>query len=87
MQRSVFGKEDDHAIDDHHFKRRRNEICGRIVTSMLSNGSEMLFLGTYWKTWYSMVSEQTCTLDYEMDQSLWQTLESIDILHSSHMWI
>ena len=29
-------------IDDHHFKR--------IVTCMLSNCSEMLILGTYWKT-------------------------------------
>ena len=45
-------------------QRRRNEICWRIVTCMLSNCSEMLFLGTYWKTWYSLVSEQTCTISY-----------------------
>ena len=38
-------------------QRRRNEICWRTVTSMLSNCSEMLILGTNWKTWYSMVSE------------------------------
>ena len=44
-------------------------------------------LGTYWKTWYSLASEQTCTIDYEMDQSLWQTPESIDFKNSSHMWI
>ena len=25
-----------------------------------------------------MVSEQACTIDHEMDQSLWQTPESID---------
>ena len=31
-----------------------------------------------------MVSEQTCTIDYEMDQSLSQTPESIDFIHSSH---
>ena len=37
--------------------RRRIEIRGRIVKSMLSNCSEMLILGTYWKTCYSMVSE------------------------------
>ena len=37
-------------IDDHHFKRRRNEICWRIVTSMFSNYSKMLILGTNWKT-------------------------------------
>ena len=40
-------------------QRRRIEILGRIVKSMLSNCSEMLFLGTHWKTRYSMVSEQT----------------------------
>ena len=31
-------------------QRRRNEICWRIVTCMLSNCSEMLILGTNWKT-------------------------------------
>ena len=44
-------------------------------------------LGTYWTTRYSMVSEQTCTIDYEMDHSMWQTTLSFDILHPSHMWI
>ena len=42
----------------------------RIVKCMLSNCSEMLILGTYWKTRYSMVSEQTCTVDHKMDQNL-----------------
>ena len=54
------------------FQRRRIEIRGRIVKSMLSNCSEMLVLDTYWKAWYSMVSEQICTIDYKMDRSLWQ---------------
>ena len=31
-------------------QRRRNEICWRIVTSMLSNCSKMFILGTNWKT-------------------------------------
>ena len=31
-------------IDDHHLQRRRNEICWRIVTCMLSNCSECLYL-------------------------------------------
>ena len=68
-------------------QRRRIEIRGRIVKSMLSNSSEMFFLGTYWKTRYSMASKQTCTIDCEMDQSVWQTIISFDLLHSSHMWI
>ena len=75
-------------IDDHHFKRRRIEIRGRIVKSMLSNCAEMLILGTYWKTWYSLVSEQICTIDYELDQSLWQTMTFITQVNTSNivMW-
>ena len=69
------------------FQRGRIEICRRIVKRMLSNCSEMLVLGTSWTTWYSMVSEQACTINHKMDQSLWQTPESIDFIHSSHMWI
>ena len=68
-------------------RRRRSEFLGRIVTSMLSNGSIMFMLGTNWKTCCSMVSEQSCTIDHKMDQSMWQTIISIDLLHSSHMWI
>ena len=67
--------------------RGRIEIRGRLVKSMLSNCSELLKVGTYWKTRYSMVSVQISTIDYEMDQSMWQTPESIDFIHSSHMWI
>ena len=39
-------------------QRGRIEICMRIVKIMLSDCSEMLVLGTCWKTWYSMVSEK-----------------------------
>ena len=89
------GKQDDSAtlqsIYSMHrwpsLQRGRIEIRGRIVKSVLSNCFEMLVLGTYWTTRYSMVSEQTCTIDHEMAQRLWLTTESIDILHPSHMWI
>ena len=37
-------------------QRRRNKICWRIVTCMLSNCSEMLEHGTDWKTWYILWS-------------------------------
>ena len=49
------------------FQRRRIEIRGRIVKSMLLICSEMHVLDTYWKTWHSMVSEQICTIDHKMD--------------------
>ena len=89
------GKQDDattlQSINSMHwrpsFQRRRIEIRGRIVKSMLTNCSEMLVLGTYWKIRYSMVSEQTCTIDHKMDQSMWQTIISFDLSHSSYMWM
>ena len=68
-------------------QRRRIEIRGRLVKSMLSNCFEMLILDTYWKTRYSMFSEQICTINQQMDQSMWQTTTSFDLLHSSYMWI
>ena len=89
------GKQDDSttlkSINSMHwwpsFQRRRIEIRRRILKRMLSICSEMLTFGTYWKTRYSMVSEQTCTIDHKMDHSLWQTIISFDLLHPSHMWI
>ena len=63
---------------------RRNEICRRHVKSIISNCSYMVILGTKWKAWYSMVSEQTCTIHHKMDQSMWQTLESIDLIYIHH---
>ena len=56
--------------DDHHFKEEELKFVGNLSKSMLSNCSEMLKLGTYWKTRYFMISEQTCTIDHEMDRSL-----------------
>ena len=69
------------------FQRRGIEIRGRIVKSMLSNCSDMLKLGTYWKTRHSVVGQQTCNWSHKMDQSLLQTIISFDLLHSSHMWL
>ena len=37
-------------IDDNNCKEEELKICRRIVKSILSNCSEMLVLGTYWKT-------------------------------------
>ena len=54
-------------------QRGRNEICWRIVTSMLLNCCKMFILGTNWETWYSMVREQTS--------------ESIDFIRPSYMFI
>ena len=37
-------------IDDHHFKEEEVKSVGELSKGMLSNCSEMLILGTYWKT-------------------------------------
>ena len=55
-------------IDDHRFKEEELKSVGELSKVMLSNRSEMLILGTYWTTRYSMVSEQTCTIDHKTDQ-------------------
>ena len=66
------------------FQRRRNEIC---CTSIFSNCSKMFILDTNWKTWYSVVSEQTCPTDHKINQSMWPAFGSFDLLHSTHEWI
>ena len=74
-------------IDDSHFKEEElksvgelSKVCSRVVLRCLC-------LPRIWKTWYSMVGEQTCLFDHKMDQSLWQRIILLDILHPSHMWL
>ena len=43
--------------DDHHFKEEEMKSVGEQSQVCSQNCSEMLILGTYWKTRYSMVSE------------------------------
>ena len=51
----------------------------RIIKSMLPNCLEMLVFVTNLWTWHSLVSEQTCSTDHEMDRSKWQTLLALDL--------
>ena len=46
-------------IDDHHFKEEELKCVGGLSKVCSQIVSEMLILGTYWKTRYSIVSEQT----------------------------
>ena len=59
----------------------------RIVYSLLTNCSEMFVLGSFWVTWHFTFREQTCSSGNEMDNSIWQTFGTFDLLHSSHMRI
>ena len=74
-------------IDNHHFKEEEMKSVGELSQVCSQIVFKMFILGTNWKTWYSLVCEWTCTVHHKMDQSLWQTSESIDFLHPSHMWI
>ena len=51
-------------IDDHHFKEEELKSVGELSKVCSQIVSEMLIFGTYWKTRYSMVSEQTCTINH-----------------------
>ena len=57
-------------IDDHHFKEEELKSVGELSEVCSQICIKLLVLGTYWKTRYSMVSEQTCTIDLKMDQIL-----------------
>ena len=57
-------------IDDHHFKEEKMKSVGELSQVCSQLVFEMLVFGTYWKTCFSMVSEQTCTIHNKMDQSL-----------------
>ena len=57
-------------VDDDHFKEEEMKSVGELPKSMLTNCSEMHVFDRYWTTRYSMVSEQTCTINHEMNQGL-----------------
>ena len=70
-------------IDDHRFKEEMKSVWELPQVSQIV--LKWLYMARIGRPDNSVVSEQTCTLDNKMDQSLWQTLESIDILRSSHL--
>ena len=57
-------------------QRRRNEICWRIVTSMLSNCAKMFIIGTYWTTWHLVVRDTFGKISHKMDSGLRQKFGS-----------
>ena len=75
-------------IDDlRTLKKKDWNLLGELSQVCSLKGSEMIIFDTSWMIWYPMISEWTYTIDLKMDQSLCQTPESIDIFHSSRMWI
>ena len=57
-------------IDDHHVKEEELKSVGKLSQVCSQFVLKMFIPGMYRKTRYSMVSEQICTIDHKMDQSL-----------------
>ena len=70
-------------IDDHHFKEEEMKSVGEL--SKVS--SQIVLKCLYLVRIGPDILWQTCTIDNEMDQGLWQTIVSFDLLHSSYMWL
>ena len=62
-------------MDDHQEEEMKS--VGELSKVCSPNCSEMLVLGTKWKTGNSVVSEQTCTTDHKMDERLKQTISRL----------
>ena len=74
-------------IDAHHFKEEEMKSVGELSSTCSQIVLKCLYLARILTTRYSMVSEQARTIHHKMDQSLWQTPESIDFIYSSYMWL
>ena len=57
-------------IDDHHFKEEELKSVGELSKVCSQIVLKCLYLARVGKTRYSMVSEQTCTIDHKMDHGL-----------------
>ena len=74
-------------IDDHQLKEEEmrsvgelSKVCSRIVLTCL----HLARIGRPDILWSV---NKLCSCDHKMDQSMWQTFSTFDLLHSSHMWI
>ena len=68
-------------------QRGRNKICWRIVKYSSQIVLICLYLARIGPPDILWSVNKLATIHNKMDQSLWQTLESIDFMYSSHEWI
>ena len=81
---SSFTKFQYFCLDDHQFKQEELESAGELSHDCSQFVFEMLVLHTNWKTWHSVVGQQTCKISHWMDSGIRQTISSFDCIHSSH---
>ena len=74
-------------IDDHHFSGEEVKSVGELSQVCSKMVLKCLYLARIGRHDILWSCEQICTINHKMDQSLWQTPESIDFIYSSHMWI
>ena len=74
-------------IDDYHFKEEEMRTFGELSKVCSQIVLKCLYLARNWPTWCLVVSEQACPCHHEVDESMWQTFSTLDLLHSSHKWI
>ena len=74
-------------IDDHQFKEEELGSVGKLTKVCSQIVLKWMHLARIGRLWYLIVREQICLCYHTVDQSLWQTIFSFDLLHSSYMWI
>ena len=72
--------------DDHQFQKEELETIGSLPKVCSPIVLKCLYLARKWYTWHSLVRERTWSTCHKMESSLWQTLRSFALLHSSHEW-
>ena len=78
-------------IDDHHFKEKELKYLGELSKVCSQIILKCLYLAHVRRPDILWSVKKTCTIHHKMDQSLWQTPESIDLIHlntnSNVMWV
>ena len=74
-------------IDDHHFKEEELKSVGELSKVCSQIVLKCLYLARIGRPDILWSVDKTCTIDHKMDQGLWQTIISLDLLHPSHMWL
>ena len=72
-------------IDVHHFKEEELKFVKELTKVFSQIVLKSLFLASFGRTDIRWSVNKFCTIDHKMDQGLWQTIISFDLLHSSYM--
>ena len=74
-------------LDDHQFKQGELESVGELSEVCSQIVLKCLYLARIGRPDISMVSEQNCSFNHQMDRSFWPTFRLVDFIHLSHEWL